>query len=137
MLRHDVEERARDAGYVAVGFCVLGFQQLQVLRRELAGELAGRARALGGQAGRLAAEARARVPDAGGGRGPGLRVVPDAVASAARGAASRVHLGEVVRQAEAMADPVLDGVERALPATARTAVHQGRTAAKVLRRMLL
>lgn len=105
MLGHELEARARDAGYVAIGFCVLGVQQLQVLRRELAGELVNRAGTLGGHA--------------------------------ARGAASSARLRDVVRQAEAITDPVLDGVEKALPGTARSAVHQGRTAAKVLRRMLL
>jgi hypothetical protein len=101
MDRNDVEAWARDAAYTAVGFCVLGFQQLQIRRRELTSDLGER---MGTTSGRPA---------------------------------GRSSLEQIVRQAEAVVDPVLDGVERVLPATARTAVHQSRTAAKVLRKVLL
>lgn len=105
MDRNDVTTWARDAAYTAVGFCVLGFQQLQVRRRELATDLNGR----------LA----------------GTGLAPPAPPPA------RSTVEQIVRRAEAVIDPVLDGVERVLPNTARNAVHQSRTAAKVLRKVIL
>jgi hypothetical protein len=39
-VENDLVNRARDAGYTAVGFGVLAFQRLQVRRRELTKELA-------------------------------------------------------------------------------------------------
>ena len=38
----DLAAKARDAGYVAVGFGVLAFQKLQVRRRELVKEVGGK-----------------------------------------------------------------------------------------------
>lgn len=42
VLANPVVKQARDAGYTAVGFAVLGVQKLQVRRRELISSLAAR-----------------------------------------------------------------------------------------------
>ena len=93
-MENDLVNRARDAGYTAVGFGVLAFQRLQVRRRELTKEL---------------------VSAAGG----------------------RAAVGRLVRQAEKVVDPVLDGVEKRLPPAAKTYLHQARAVGRVVESVLL
>ncbi|MGH9278425.1 MAG: hypothetical protein ACRD12_10035 [Acidimicrobiales bacterium] len=100
MDRHDLEVRARDAAYTTIGFCVLGVQHLQVKRRELTSDLAGRSRATGG-------------------------------------GVAKAGLGQIAGTAERVVEPLLDSVEKLLPGSARLAVQQSRTAAKVLRKVIL
>ena len=96
-MEDELLNRARDAGYTAVGFGVLAYQRLQVRRRELAREL-------------------------------GVPSGPAAVGKAAR---------EIVRRTEKVVDPVLDGVERRLPAAARTPFHQARVVGRIVRHAVL
>ena len=110
----DVRVLVRDAVYTAIGFGVLGVQRLQVRRRELTSDLGAKAGVVGEKA------------SATGGK-----------AAATGGKAAQRSLEQIVRRAEAITDPMLDSVERVLPGTARSAVHQSRTAAKVLRRVIL
>ena len=93
-MAEDVLARARDAGYTAVGFGVLGVQKLQVKRRELTKEVV---RRVGGKDG-------------------------------VRAAAKRV---------DKAVDPVLDGLEKRLPAGARTTFHRARMAGRAVERVLL
>jgi len=49
----------------------------------------------------------------------------------------RAALGRVVRQAEKVVDPLLDGVERRLPKPASTYFHQARAVGRIVERTLL
>lgn len=104
---------SRDAFYVSVGFGVIVFQKLQVRRREFEKQLATDDRSTLQAAAAPLQQALAPV-----GR----------VVSASLGGIDRA-----VTTVESQVDPVLDGVELALPPATREVVHQAREVAKVAR----
>lgn len=107
MLIDETARLARDSFYVTVGFGVIGFQKVQVRRRELEAQV---------QAG----EALARIQEA-----------VDHVAGTVQ---EQVHdLDDRVSSIERQVDHVLEGVETHLPPVTREVVHQARDAARTAR----
>jgi hypothetical protein len=107
MLIDETARLARDSFFVAVGFGVIGFQKVQVRRRELGAQV-------------QAAEQLTRVQES-----VGL------VAAVVR---EQIHdLDDRVSSVERHLDDVLDGVEAHLPPPTRDVVHQTRDAARSAR----
>lgn len=57
--------------------------------------------------------------------------------NAVEGVGGKDGVRKMVRRAEAAVDPVLDGVERRLPDSARTAFHRARAVTRTVERILL
>lgn len=112
-MENELVNRARDAAFTVVGFGVLGFQRLQVRRREVTKEL---------------------VKVVGGGLGGGLG---GAAALGSKALGGRAGVGKIVRRVDAVVDPVLDTVERRLPSSAKTVFHQARQAGRFVERAVL
>ncbi len=107
MLIDETARLARDSFYVGVGFGVIGFQKVQVRRRELEAQV-------------QAAEQLTRIQKA-----------VDLVATVVQ---EQVHdLDDRVSSVERHLDDVLEGVEAHLPTPTREVVHHARGAARTAR----
>jgi hypothetical protein len=109
-LTAELARRARDAAYVAVGLGVLGFQRLQVQRRELGRHLSGET-AL-----------------------PGL---DDKMTDLRAALAGGVHqLDRLLGATRSMVESALQPIEEALPAPAKELVDKGRELGTQLRQLV-
>lgn len=104
MLLEETTKLARDSFYVTVGFGVIGFQKLQVRRRELKARI----------------ERREHLEHL-------ERTVDHLQSSISTGVS---HLDDRVTSLERHVDPVIDDVEARLPSPTREIVHGARDAAR-------